>query len=113
MSARTAPGNGASKERYGEIKDGVDFRRARLAASGALTDVTNYFFQMDFGFFGRPTFTYLDAGENSTRSYAAFLVKAPRDFRGVDRVLYGGGKLVIHELGGKRELAIQVDRLFQ
>lgn len=49
----------ASKDRYGEIKDGVDFRRARLAASGALTDVTNYFFQMDFAFFGRPTFTDL------------------------------------------------------
>ena len=42
---------------YGNIKDGVDFRRARLAASGALTDVNNYFFQMDFAFFGKPTFT--------------------------------------------------------
>jgi hypothetical protein len=62
--------------------------------------------------FGRPTFTYLDAGESSTRSYAAFLVKTPRDFGGVDRVLYRGGQLVIHELGGERELAIQVDRLF-
>jgi hypothetical protein len=63
--------------------------------------------------FGRPTFTYLDAGESSTRSYAAFLVKAPRDFRGVDSVLYDGGKLVIHELGGERELTIQADRLFR
>jgi len=62
--------------------------------------------------FGQPTFTYLDAGESSTRSYAAFLVKAPRDFRGVDRVVYGGGQLVIHELGGERELTVQADRLF-
>lgn len=42
---------------YGNIKDGVEFRRARLAASGALTEVNNYFFQMDFAFFGKPTFT--------------------------------------------------------
>jgi phosphate-selective porin OprO/OprP len=46
-----------STARYGHIKDGVDFRRARLAASGAITEVNNYFLQMDFGFFGRPTFT--------------------------------------------------------
>jgi phosphate-selective porin OprO/OprP len=42
---------------YGPIQDGADFRRARLSAKGAITDTTNYFFQMDFGFFGRPTFT--------------------------------------------------------
>lgn len=48
-----------STARYGTIGDGTDFRRARLAASGALTEVTNYFFQMDFAFFGRPTFTDL------------------------------------------------------
>ncbi|MBN8626948.1 MAG: hypothetical protein J0M17_15815, partial [Planctomycetes bacterium] len=46
-----------STARYGHIKDGADFRRARLAASGAITEVNNYFLQMDFGFFGRPTFT--------------------------------------------------------
>ena len=63
--------------------------------------------------FGRPTFTYLDSGENSTRSYSAFLVKVPRDFRGVDRVLYSGGQIVIHERGGGRELKIPADRLFQ
>lgn len=49
----------ASVARYGKIKDGADFRRARLSASGALTEVNNYFFQMDFAFFGRPTFTDL------------------------------------------------------
>jgi hypothetical protein len=63
--------------------------------------------------FGRPTFTYLDAGENSTRSYAAFLVKVPRDFRGAESVLYTGSQLVIHERGGGRELKIPADRLFR
>ena len=63
--------------------------------------------------FGRPTFAYLDAGENSTRSYAAFLVKVPRDFRGVESVLYSVSQLVIHERNGGRELKIPADRLFR
>eukprot|EP00456_Euglypha_rotunda_P076113 TRINITY_DN70_c0_g1_i18.p1 TRINITY_DN70_c0_g1~~TRINITY_DN70_c0_g1_i18.p1 ORF type:complete len:559 (-),score=117.12 TRINITY_DN70_c0_g1_i18:131-1807(-) len=46
-----------SKHSYGDIQNGADFRRARLQANGALTERTNYFFQMDFAFFGRPTFT--------------------------------------------------------
>jgi hypothetical protein len=62
--------------------------------------------------FGRPTFTYLDAGESSTRSYSAFLVKVPPDFQGVDRVFYGSGALVIHERGSGRELTVPADRLF-
>ena len=44
------PGNG-------NIRDGADFRRARLSANGAVLPNMNYFFQMDFAFFGRPTFT--------------------------------------------------------
>jgi phosphate-selective porin OprO/OprP len=47
----------ASRLKYGDIQDGADFRRARLSAKGSVTETTNYFFQMDFGFFGRPTFT--------------------------------------------------------
>lgn len=46
-----------SLNQYGRIQDGADFRRARLSAKGAVTEFTNYFFQMDFGFPGRPTFT--------------------------------------------------------
>lgn len=42
---------------FGVLRDGMDFRRARLAAVGALTSNVNYFFQMDFAFPGRPTFT--------------------------------------------------------
>jgi len=63
--------------------------------------------------FGKPTFTYLDAGESATRSYAGFLVKAPKDFKGVDHVQYREGQLVIHEREGDRELTIAADRLFE
>jgi hypothetical protein len=62
--------------------------------------------------FGRPTFTYLDAGDSATRSYAGFLVKVPRDFRGVDRVINRRGQLVIYERGGERQVPIPADRLF-
>lgn len=46
-----------NREQLGDIQDGADFRRARLSASGSVAENVNYFFQMDFGFFGRPTFT--------------------------------------------------------
>ncbi|QDU28759.1 Porin O precursor [Anatilimnocola aggregata] len=39
------------------IQNGADFRRVRLSAKGAVAENMNYFVQMDFGFFGRPTFT--------------------------------------------------------
>jgi len=41
------------------IQDGVDFRRARLAARAALANNVNAFMQFDFAFPGRPTFTDL------------------------------------------------------
>jgi phosphate-selective porin OprO/OprP len=41
----------------GNAVDGADFRRVRLGAKGAVTETVEYFIQMDFGFFGRPTFT--------------------------------------------------------
>ena len=47
----------SSREAYGRIESGADFRRARLGAKGAVSDRMDYFMQMDFGFFGRPTFT--------------------------------------------------------
>jgi phosphate-selective porin OprO/OprP len=49
----------ASRAAYGDIQDGADFRRARLAASGNVSEQISYFMQMDFAFFGRPTFTDL------------------------------------------------------
>lgn len=47
----------SSENQYGQIQDGSNFRRARLSAKGSVTELTNYFFQMDFGAIGRPTFT--------------------------------------------------------
>lgn len=41
----------------GLLDNGSDFRRSRLTANGSLTENMNYFFQMDFSFPGRPTFT--------------------------------------------------------
>ncbi len=48
-----------SRDQYGSIQNGAGFRRARLGAKGSVADNMNYFMQMDFGFFGRPTFTDL------------------------------------------------------
>lgn len=49
----------ASLNQYGNIQDGADIRRARLAARGSVSENYNYFMQYDFGFIGRPTFTDL------------------------------------------------------
>ena len=49
----------ASHQAYGLMENGADFRRARLGAKGSVTDAMDYFLQMDFAFFGRPTFTDL------------------------------------------------------
>ncbi len=46
-----------SRAAYGRVEGGADFRRARLSAKGGVSDSMDYFMQMDFGFFGRPTFT--------------------------------------------------------
>jgi phosphate-selective porin OprO/OprP len=47
----------ASRRTVGNLQDGADFRRARLATIGSLTETMNYFIQFDFAFPGRPTFT--------------------------------------------------------
>jgi phosphate-selective porin OprO/OprP len=46
-----------SLDTFGRIPDGADFRRARLGVNGNVTEQVSYFFQMDFGAVGRPTFT--------------------------------------------------------
>jgi hypothetical protein len=62
---------------------------------------------------GRPTFAYLDAGESATRVYTAFLMKVPRDFAGVNQVVYRAASIVVQERGARsRELSIPVSRLF-
>ena len=40
----------------GDIQDGTDFRRARLAATGDVADNVGYMVEFDFGFPGRPSF---------------------------------------------------------
>jgi phosphate-selective porin OprO and OprP len=49
----------ASRAAVGNIRDGASFRRARLSASGGVAENLDYRFEMDFAFFGRPTFTDL------------------------------------------------------
>ena len=62
---------------------------------------------------GRSTFAYLDAGERATRVYTDFLMKVPRDFAGVNQVLYRAASIVVQERGPRgRELSIPVNRLF-
>lgn len=40
----------------GDIQDGADFRRARLAATGKVAENVAYMIEFDFGFPGRPSF---------------------------------------------------------
>lgn len=40
----------------GDIQDGADFRRARLAATGDVAENVGYMVEFDFGFPGRPSF---------------------------------------------------------
>jgi hypothetical protein len=44
--------------------------------------------------FDRPLYEYLDAGQTVARSYAAFLVKLPADYRGVADLSYAAGHLI-------------------
>ncbi len=50
--------------------------------------------------FGRPIYKYLDAGQTDTRSYAAFLFRIPKTFKGVSRVSYSEGRLIVNEREG-------------
>jgi len=61
--------------------------------------------------FGRAIYTYLDANATQKRSYAGFLFRIPRDYRGVARITYAQGQLRLyeHEGGAAREpLTMQV-----
>ena len=48
--------NQFSRNRLGDIQDGVSFRRTRLQAVGKLTEFTGYSIEMDFATAGRPSF---------------------------------------------------------
>jgi hypothetical protein len=62
--------------------------------------------------FDRPLYAYLDAGETETRSYACFLFRIPKDYKGVSRLSYAEGRLQLHEHGRGRELTMKVGDLF-
>ena len=64
--------------------------------------------------FGRPIYAHIDTGETVAKSYAAFLLKIPNDFKGVARVAYSEGQLVISERDRtpERNVTIQVGRVF-
>ncbi|MCA8987386.1 MAG: porin [Planctomycetaceae bacterium] len=46
----------ANRNTVGDIQDGADFRRARLAAGGKVAENVGYMVEFDFGFPGRPSF---------------------------------------------------------
>ena len=46
-----------SRDQFGAVESGAGFRRTRLSAKGSVTNTMNYLVQMDFGAFGRPSFT--------------------------------------------------------
>lgn len=46
----------ANQIAVGDVQDGADFRRARLAATGDVADNVGYMVEFDFGFPGRPNF---------------------------------------------------------
>lgn len=60
--------------------------------------------------FGRPLFEFLDADEGREKSYAAFLVPIPRDFKGVDGLVLAGSHLRIRERssGGSKPIEVVV-----
>jgi hypothetical protein len=63
--------------------------------------------------FERPLYTHLDAGQTETRSYASFLFRIPRDYKGVAKITYSTGRLQLHEHGSPgRELTMEVGDLF-
>ena len=71
--------------------------------------------------FGTPLYEYLDAGQTAAKSYAAFLLEVPKDYRGVHDIDYADGRitirerLVLYELAAKpdRDLVMEVGDLFQ
>ncbi|MBZ5593303.1 MAG: hypothetical protein LAP39_13760 [Acidobacteriia bacterium] len=64
--------------------------------------------------FGRAIYAYIDAGQTVTRAYAAFLFKIPEDYRGVERITYDSGHLILHERGSgpDRDLRMEAGGLF-
>jgi hypothetical protein len=64
--------------------------------------------------FGRPIYVHTDAGEKQSRSYAAFLLSIPNDYRGVQTVTYAEGRVTLQERPGgpPRTLTMDVGNLW-
>ncbi len=63
---------------------------------------------------GRPLYEYLDANQTIAKSYACFLFKIPKDYKGVERITYRENRLVLHgrDAGPGRNLTMEVGDLF-
>jgi hypothetical protein len=63
--------------------------------------------------FDLPLYSYLDAGESRTRSYAAFLLRIPAGFGGVASLTYEDGKINLREDASRaRRLSLEAGDLF-
>ena len=62
-----------------------------------------------------PLFDYIDASQTVSRTWAAFLLKVPDDYRGVARVTYQQERLKLTEHGqdNPRTLTLNAGRLFE
>ncbi|MBI3679232.1 MAG: hypothetical protein HY235_02405 [Acidobacteria bacterium] len=63
--------------------------------------------------FGRGIFEWIEPGQTHDRSYAAFLLRIPKDYQGVSRVAYKDGRITVEERGGNRsrDLTLSVGEL--
>ena len=70
--------------------------------------------------FGRPLYEFLDAGQTAAKSYAAFLLRIPADYRGVHDLVYDGEHITVRErrvlyelpAGPERDLVLVAGDLF-
>ena len=65
--------------------------------------------------FDRSIYEFLDAGVSVSKTYACFLFKIPKDYKGVARLTYDGVRLIVHErdAGPQRDLAMEVGDIFR
>lgn len=63
---------------------------------------------------GRTLYEFLDADATTAKSYACFLFRIPKDYKGVARIAYTGGRLTLHErdAGPERDMTMEVGELF-
>ncbi len=60
--------------------------------------------------FGRQLYEYIDAGETISKSYTAFLVEIPKDYRGVAAIDIKEGEITLKErdAGEKRNIIVEI-----